>query len=209
MSQIHIALDIETLSTRPTAAIISIAAKCFTFDKEPQPMPLGVFCKPVNATTCAMYHGFSFDQETIDFWAKQSDDAKRMYIQDADVAASIRHALLSLNEYYKAACNICTGQRPLIWCQGTDFDIAILRNAFRSVTGKDAPWPHNDVRDSRTFIHALAALVRPDVADPYSIIPKNPEWNPHDPLSDCDQLIWNVRHLVNEFHATMMPAGSL
>ena len=43
MNTIHIALDIETLSKRPTAAIISIAAKCFTFAENTGEMPLDAF----------------------------------------------------------------------------------------------------------------------------------------------------------------------
>ena len=43
MNTIHMALDIETLSTRPTAAIISIAAKCFNFSDSEEPMPLGLY----------------------------------------------------------------------------------------------------------------------------------------------------------------------
>lgn len=197
MNTIHIALDIETLSTRSTAAVISIAAKCFTFSDSEEPLPLGVFFKTVNATTCAMY-GLHFDQATVNWWQRQSEDAKRVHLCMGDIAVTIRDALLSLNEYYKSACNLAKslGQKPLIWCQGTDFDIAILRNAYQVVLGTDAPWPHADVRDSRTFIHAIAGLVHPEVADPYSIIPSNPDWHPHDALSDCEQLIWNVRHIA-------------
>ena len=196
MNTIHIALDIETLSTRPTAAIISIAAKCFTFSEQQEEIPLGVFFKTINATTCAMY-GLHFDVETIGWWQRQSEDAKRVHLQMSDIAVTIRDALLSLKEYYRSACKLMepSQQRPLIWCQGTDFDIAILRNAYQVVIGTDTPWPYGDVRDSRTFIHAIAGLVRPDVDDPYSIIPRNPDWHPHDALSDCDQLIWNVCHI--------------
>lgn len=195
MNTIHIALDIETLSTHPTAAIISIAAKCFTFADSEEPIPLGVFFKPVNATTCSMY-GMHTDMQTVDWWRRQSYDAKEVHLL-GNSAATICDALLSLKEYYKSACDLMqsSGQRPLVWCQGTDFDIPILRNAYLNVIGTDAPWPHNDVRDSRTFIHAIAGLLHPEVTDPYSLIPRNPDWHPHDALSDCDQLIWNVRHI--------------
>lgn len=196
MNTINIALDIETLSTRPTAAIISIAAKCFTFSEQQETMPHWHFLQAVNATTCAMY-GLHFDMDTVKWWQQQSDDAKRAHLNFGNIAVTIRDALLSLKEYYKSACKLMksSGQRPLIWCQGTDFDIAILRNAYQTVLGTDVPWPHADVRDSRTFIHAVAGLLHPEAADPYSLIPKNPDWNPHDAMSDCDQLIWNVRHI--------------
>ena len=197
MNTIHIALDIETLSKRPTAAIISIAAKCFTFPESQEEIPPLVFFKNVNASTCAMY-GLHFDMDTVNWWQRQSDDAKRVHLRHADRGFSIREALLSLKEHYESVCKIMepSGRRPLIWSQGTDFDIAVLRNAFQTVLNTDTPWPHGDVRDSRTFIHSIAGLVRPEVDDPYSVIPPNPDWHPHDALSDCDQLIWNVRHIT-------------
>ncbi len=197
MNPIHIALDIETLSTRPTAAIICIAAKCFTFSEHQEEILPCEFFREINATTCAMY-GLRFDMDTVKWWQKQSEDAKRQHLQFyATEAETIDRALSGLNDYYKLVCmsNEPLGQRPLIWCQGTDFDIPILRNAYQVVLGTDAPWPHGDVRDSRTFIHAVAGLVRPDVKDPYSLIPKNPDWVPHCAPSDCEQLIWNVRHI--------------
>ncbi len=196
MNTIHIALDIETLSKRPTAAIISIAAKCFTFAENTGEMPLDAFFKTVNASTCVMY-GLHFDMDTVSWWQKQSEEAKRVHLQHGDIAVTISQALLALREYYLKACKLMEpiGQRPLVWCQGTDFDIPILRNAYQTVLGTDAPWSHGDVRDSRTFVHAIAGLVHPTVTDPYSLIPHNPDWHPHDALSDCDQLIWNVRHI--------------
>ncbi len=196
---INIALDIETLSTRPTASIISIAAKCFTFEGNQPADDYGNFLSIVNASTCAMY-GLHTDNATVDWWSRQSPEAKRWHLECGTVVESIKSALNSLKNYYEDVKKSFPDANILIWCQGTDFDIAILRNAFQVVLGTDAPWPHTAVRDSRTFIHGIIGILCPDVEKPYSVIPENPEWKKHDALSDCMQLIWNVRYVAQLLH---------
>ena len=47
-----------------------------------------------------------------------------------------------------------------VWCQGTDFDVAILSDVLDSY-GYDEPWKHRQVRDLRT-LKAAAGWKRPD-----------------------------------------------
>ena len=209
MSQeiLNIAIDLETLSTRPTAAIISIAAKAFTFS-EPQPQQRPLYI-PVNATTCAMY-GLHFSADTIDFWHRQSPEAKRPHLELTDCCRSLKVALTELKEWVAEVRNLSPDKKILVWMQGTDFDGAILRNAYCQVFGSEnaMPWKHTELRDSRTFIHGFVGYVRPDLPIPYAAIPDNPNWIKHDALSDCDQLIWNVRHsvlLLDDFIAARTP----
>lgn len=195
---INIALDIETLSKRPTAAILSIAAKCFTFEGNQPADNHGNFLSIVNASTCAMY-GLHTDMETVDWWSRNSPDAKRWHLECNGVSESIKSALLSLKNYYEDVKKAFPDAVILIWCQGTDFDISILRNAYYTVLGTDAPWSHTCVRDSRTFIHGIVGILCPEEENPYEVIPQNPNWKAHDALSDCEQLIWNVRHIASMF----------
>ena len=198
---INIALDIETLSTQPTAAIISIAAKCFSFEGDQPIDSYGNFFTLVNASTCAMY-GLHVDMDTVGWWSKQSADAKRWHLECGGVSTSIKSALLSLRDYYDGLKDEFPNANILIWCQGTDFDIPIIRNAFHEVLGTDVPWPHSSVRDSRTFINGIVGLLYPDIEKPYSIIPDNPDWKKHDAISDCSQLIWNVRYVAKLINKT-------
>ncbi len=195
---INIALDIETLSKRPTAAIISIAAKCFTFEGNQDIDNLPNFTYVINASTCAMY-GLRIDMDTVEWWSRQSEEAKRSHLANGVNVVSIYTALCRLKEYYEDIHKEYPDATILIWCQGTDFDISIIRNAYQTVLGTDAPWPYDHVRDSRTFIHGLVGLINPEVENPYEVIPKNPNWKAHDALSDCDQLIWNVRNVAQMF----------
>ncbi len=198
---VNIALDIETLSMRPTAAIISIAARVFSFTKR-SPVVLDNFKDEefytiINASSCAM-EGLHFDMDTIRWWKKRSDQAraphKLMSSQTVNIVTAIDRFYLWCNTIRKAA-----GGKLLFWMQGTDFDAAILRNAYAELLGSDTPWKHTELRDSRTFIQATLGLLRPDVADCYSLIEKNPNWQPHNALSDVDQLIWNVQHVQRIF----------
>lgn len=200
-SPINIALDLETLSTRPTAAIIAIAAQVFSFTAASAAFPVGSgspaaqFTALVNPASCAM-KGLHFDMDTIQWWSRQSSEAKSPYEQTTGQDISIVKALASLNRWLNDIRSASPSGKILIWTQGTDFDIAILRYSFAHVLGYETPWHHDEVRDARTFIHATLGLIHPEVENPYALIPKNPSWKPHQPLSDVDNLIWNVRQVA-------------
>lgn len=198
----NIALDIETLSTQPTAAIISIAARVFTFTAESPVCCDSVateFTALVSATSCAM-DGLHFDMDTVRWWSEQSSLAKAPFEQLTGQEIPIIKALDGLTTFIEHIRALSPDNKILVWCQGTDFDIPILRNAYNVVWEVREPWHRHEIRDARTFIHTTIGLIRPDVQDPYSLIPKNPNWHPHEALSDVDQLIWNVLHVQQLFN---------
>lgn len=189
-------LDLETLSLRPTAAIIQIAAKPFTLDgsslqqtKEDgsvEPLTTKAFSTKVNATSCAMY-GFSFDQSTVDWWSK--NEAKEDFCR-AWGWYTIKDALDVLIDVINQWKNETKSDQVNIWSQGTDFDISVLREAYRRVFGseKKLPWKYNNVRDARTYFLEAARLFEPDVEDPYSLI--KTDGTKHDALCDCE---WSIK----------------
>lgn len=195
----NIALDIETLSTQPTAAIISIAARVFTFSQGALNDDRSKFTCLVSASSCAM-EGMHFDMDTVHWWEQQSTAAKAPYEAMSGQSIPICKALDSITKFIDQVRATSPNNKILIWCQGTDFDIPILKHAYHKCLGWKAPWSHHELRDARTFIHTTLGLIRPDVEDPYSLIPKNPNWNPHEALSDVDQLIWNVLHVRDLFN---------
>lgn len=187
---VNIAVDIETLSKRSTAAIIGIAAKAFSLG-EHKAKEGSVFKRAVDATSCAMF-GMDFDNVTIEWWSKKPTAVKEQF----SYGYSIGMALRELTDFVKDVKTLNGAEEVVVWCQGTDFDIPILRNAFVLVNNdreeKTIPWKYLNVRDSRTFIHEGVRLIDPSVDNPYSIIPENKNWVEHDAMSDCDQLIHNV-----------------
>lgn len=144
-------------------------------------------------------HGLHFSNDTIQWWNKQTSEAKAPFTSITGRDVPITTALNNLKTFINDIRAISTSRKILIWCQGTDFDAAILKTAYYTVLHSDTPWQHTELRDSRTFIHGIAGLLRPDVDNPYTIIPKNPKWKPHDALSDVDQLIWNVTNIYQLF----------
>lgn len=202
----HIAIDIETLSLRPTACITAISAKTFFFDGTTDEDHSLDCC--VDATSCAMY-GLSIEQKTVNWWSSQPDEAKRYFLDTP--AIKLKDALLKLTQLYQDIKQAYGCQRVLVWVQGSDYDIAVLRNAYRQVFEDDElsiPWPYDCVRDARTFI--LSNLSFLDAAGffsrsgldynperPYDIIPKRTGWVKHQAGSDVDQMIWNIKSVTD------------
>lgn len=187
---VNIAVDIETLSKRSTAAIIGIAAKAFSLG-EHKVKEGSVFKKAVDATSCAML-GMDFDNATVEWWSKKPTAVKEQFSYGYSIGMTLR----DLTDFVKDVKTLNDADEVIVWCQGTDFDIPILRNAFVLANNdreeKTIPWKFTNVRDSRTFIHEGVRLIDPTVDDPYLIIPENKNWVEHDAMSDCDQLIHNV-----------------
>ena len=202
----HIGLDIETLSLRPTACITAISAKTFFFDGTVD-NGLSLKCC-VDATSCAMY-GLTSEQRTITWWATQPIEAKQFFLNEP--AIKLRDALMKLAQLYHAVQDAYNCQRVLVWTQGTDFDIAVLRNAFRQVFNDDEkviPWPHDCVRDARTYILSGLNMLNSvgffhdfNPERPYDVLPKRDDWVKHDADSDVLQMVHNLHH-VTDFLAT-------
>lgn len=188
---VNIALDIETLSKRPTAAIIYIAAKAFSLGDNKVTGEKLEFKQAVDATSCVML-GLDIDPATVKWWSERPEKAKEQF----SYSSNLLYVLMGLSDFIQKVKEGNEVEEVVLWCQGTDFDIAILRNAFVAAYNdraeKHLPWKYANVRDSRTFIHEGVRLIDPSVDDPYSIIPKNPDWVEHDAMSDCNQLIHNV-----------------
>ena len=200
---LDIAIDIETLSRKPTAAIIAIAARPFYIDGWGEAEPKSEsFYKTVDASSCAMY-GMDFDKGTVTFWSQQPKKAKDQFLYGW--SASIENALTGLKtsiEKWKAESGT---DKIRVWMQGTDFDGAILRNAYMVVFNDDQsvgenesiPWRHDQLRDSRTFILEHMRRFHPN-EEPYSPIPKLEGLNKHVADDDVRQLIHNVQFCYYE-----------
>lgn len=200
---LDIAIDIETLSRRPTAVILAIAASPFKLDGFGEPVEIDPFFRAIDASSCAMY-GMDFSKGTVKWWSEQSEEAKAPFLKGESVP--IKSALFDLNqtiEQWKAE-NGADGLR--VWMQGTDFDGSILRNAFILVfdddktTGENLsmPWRHDELRDSRTFILEHMRQFHPEVEDPYSVIPEMKGLVWHDAKNDIRILIHNVQFCEKE-----------
>ena len=214
MLTVNILIDFETAAMSERAAILSIGAVPFVLpsdDVDTTCQTNGMtsklsrdvrgllpFSAVINATSCIM-SGMEFDQNTVDWWSRQSEDSKAQFSGEGSEVKNIEQAFLSLIAYIRDIktlldCDIC------IWTQGSDFDIPKLRyccTRIAEIPENQLPWRYNAVRDARTYVLEGLALLfgRKPVKEAYKDIlpaPNSETLVTHDVLSDCYKSIWSV-----------------
>lgn len=134
-NDLDIMLDLETMGTSSNAAIISIGA-C-KFDQWGVADKFQVFID----LDSAVLKGGKVDQETVNWWAKQSEEA-RLSIDNAE-KVEIEEALFQFTQFCGEKY---TGK---VWGNGADFDNVILASAYRNC-GLSLPWRAFNNRCLRT-----------------------------------------------------------
>lgn len=223
-SILNIAIDTETLSVRPTAVITQISAKTFTFDDADSKWDINdrKYTANINIVPSLISGNFDIDKSTIEWWKKQTNEAKEQFNVPA---VSLKEALIGLNNFINNNCNLHQADERHIWMQGTDFDGSVLRNAYFETFPDEEehmiPWYFHELRDSRTCIMEWYDLIHPDdeANDPYARIPemKPEEWagdmlnlagevNTHNAMYDCDWLIHNMKYIHNSMKQIILNA---
>jgi 3' exoribonuclease, RNase T-like len=136
-------VDIETLSLRPNAGIISIGACKFNADGLHESMVVNVRFADSNLP------GFHIDGETVGFWFKNSQASRDAL--DPLKGVSISAGLEMLGAFVK-------DEAGGVWGCGADFDNVILTSAYRSM-GLALPWHYRRNRCYRTLMTLF-----PDIA---------------------------------------------
>lgn len=131
-------IDLETMGVRPTSAIVSIGAVEFTATEI-----LKVFHTPINLESC-FEAGLTADQSTIDWWAKQSDEARSSW--ESPDAPPLEIALATFSQWIRdlGSGDICP------WGNGADFDLVLLTNAYRAFDA-EPPWKFYNQHCFRTL----------------------------------------------------------
>lgn len=140
LNRSHIMIDLETLSTAPNAAILSIGAVQFTFESGIRYEFL-INVDPVSG----IEHGLHVDKETVAWWKLQPKEVSDAWKVDPK---HITEALKKLNNF------VGKDKNQLIWCQGGSFDHAILHSAFLA-TNISRNWDYWQEMDSRTVFTML------------------------------------------------------
>lgn len=129
----HVMLDLETLGNGSTATIISIGAVEFF----PQRSAIGKKIEIIVDPDTCVAAGMKNDQSTIDWWAKQSPEARTVFTKPK---VSIQEALQKFTEFLSGC-----GDKVCVWGNGATFDNVILSNAYL-LTGIVRPWKYyNDM----------------------------------------------------------------
>jgi len=133
----HIMLDIETMGTSVESAIISIAAVEFNIETG----EVGdKFYKNITLRSC-MESGLKVDANTIMWWMKQSDEARKKLDEDTQI-----HLFSALS-----TLAIFLDQNYYVWGNSARFDLGILENAYLK-TNREIPWNFRLERDVRTLV---------------------------------------------------------
>ena len=134
----HGMIDLETLSTRPDATVLTVGAIKFDpyTDLEPHS---GLYLRlNVDEQSELDRH---VDQGTLEWWAKQDEKIRNEALGDED--------RVQLTEFVRQLNKWCVGLDEL-WCQGPLFDYAILQNLYAQLN-TPVPWNYWQIRDSRTL----------------------------------------------------------
>lgn len=141
-----IMIDLETLSSQPDAAIVSIGA-CTFFHGDATRKTFSCVIDPRSSQRA----GGHVDAGTVIWWMAQSAEARDVF-GNGD-ALPLREALLRFSLF--------VGQWPerRIWGNGAGFDNVVLRRSYERCGDMTAPWNFRDDRCYRTL-----KSLRPDIA---------------------------------------------
>lgn len=137
-----IMLDLETLSSQPAAAIISIGACTFRTDGRAQTAGERRFISINVDMASTQRAGGHIDAHTIKWWFQQSDAARAAAI--GGQPADIDHALHEMRSWLLMLGDV------RVWGNGASFDNVVLRQAYERLH-MDAPWEFRADRCYRTL----------------------------------------------------------
>ena len=139
----NIMVDIETLSTKSYAVIVSIAAVQFNLETGEVGF---VFRKNISIQSC-LDIGLKVDGATIQWWLNQSILAKTNSFQGQE---NIKEVLVSLDEFYLQKFE----NLPEIWGNSASFDLGLLANAYEKCK-LPIPWKYTKENDVRTYLKSV------------------------------------------------------
>lgn len=171
----HVMIDLETLGTQPGSVILSIGAVLFYPDEtaENNWVGNGFYCV-VNKES-SLNFGMSVSQDTLDWWEKQSPEARKVLDESLIGGEDMDDALNKLAEFIPAEAKV--------WSNGANFDQPLLDVAYDRIN-KQIPWKYYNSRCYRTIV-----ALHPD---PKSIQP--PTVCAHNALEDAK---WQTKHMIN------------
>ncbi|WP_079223864.1 exonuclease [Citrobacter werkmanii] len=167
----HLMVDMETMGNSPDAPIVSIGAVFF----DPSTGNTGAEFYQVVSLESSMSFGMKPDASTIQWWLKQSSEARSAIL--VDEAMGLRETLELLADFI--AENAANGSHTVqLWGNGCSFDNVILRRAY-ALTDTPFAVPFWNDRDVRTMVElGKSVSINPRFDIPF-------EGDMHNALSDA------------------------
>lgn len=163
----NVMLDLETLGTRPDAAILSIGAIAFNLHDN-LTQYFEVKCQPDLAR-------YTVDYSTVAFWMAQPDAARLPLFKNT---RPMYDALGALSSFL----SVTIPSDATVWALPAAFDIPIIENAYRTEK-RVIPWKYDSAACLRTLCK-LAKITKAQRVQPRI---------PHDALSDCEAQLATLR----------------
>ena len=132
-------IDLETLSTRANATILSIGATKFTLGEG----IIDKFYCNIDAKSCKAV-GLHVDKSTIEWWMQQSKAARDALL---DNQITITDALTNFTAWIGK-------DKIMPWGNGASFDITIMESAYLAI-GQQAPWRFSNIMCYRTVMNLM------------------------------------------------------
>lgn len=131
----NVMIDVETLSTRPDAVIIQIAAVKFEFKSD----------KTENfVANCSMKSsielGLHTDKATLDWWKEQPPEVLKSILKDTIPISD------SINQFIDF---VSPSKDMVFWANGMNFDYPVIESTCRALD-VPVPWKYWNLRDTRT-----------------------------------------------------------
>ena len=167
----HLMVDMETMGNSPDAPIVSIGAVFF----DPSTGNTGAEFYQVVSLESSMSFGMKPDASTIQWWLKQSSEARSAIL--VDEAMGLLETLELLADFI--AENAANGSHTVqLWGNGCSFDNVILRRAY-ALTDTPFAVPFRNDRDVRTMVELGKSVgINPRFDIPF-------EGDMHNALSDA------------------------
>ena len=126
-------IDLETLGQVPGSAIVSIGAYVLETEES--------FYRVIDLQSCFKAK-LTVDSSTIEWWMKQSPDARAVFNDPNKIALNKALLEFSLFVSKQGHCHV--------WGDGATFDITLTECAYKA-TGLVAPWKYTNVMCYRTL----------------------------------------------------------
>lgn len=169
--RVNCMIDLETLSTKYNAGILSIGAVKFDHSGIKDEFYVNIRLKSI------MEHGLRIDQDTLNWWNDQNPDAIKSLFSGGK---SLRQALSEFKEWY--------GPTSMhTWSNGANFDQVIMCNAFDVFSEKE-PWD---------YYHGMCFRTLRSLIDPKKTLAPKIEIA-HNALHDAKA---QAEHLIQMWHA--------
>lgn len=140
----HLMIDLETMSSRPNAVVVSIGLTAF--DKTAvEPTGLRVVVNREEQKRMGRHE----DPDTMAWWAKQTPEARAVFDEKQ---IPVTEATFKVQQYVTSYTDGPRHVEP--WGNGADFDLPIITGLFADF-GVPVPWKFYNHRCFRTLKHLL------------------------------------------------------